>query len=101
VLSVGDGRPAGIRYVAGAVGTTAVSIGQDMGIGGLYFVHAYNASNGAQGWWLLGCRYGTVTTISSNNGTGLTVNFSLVSSVRLRVATASGSLGNVVCWGFA
>ena len=53
----------------------------------LVFVHGYNTSGGAQGWWLLA---GT-TVISSNDTTGTTPIFSFVGST-LNMRTTTGTL---------
>jgi len=74
-----------------SVSTTAVDLAVATTVGGLYFVTGYNNSGGAQGSFLLLVRGSAVTTVSSDNNTGLTVTFS-VSSGKLRAATASGTL---------
>jgi hypothetical protein len=73
------------------VSTTAVDIAIATSVGAIYFVSGYNNSGGAQGTWLLMVRGSNVTTVSSDNNTGLTVTFS-VSSGKLQAATASGTL---------
>jgi len=101
VLSDGNGTPRGTYVlITGLIGTTAVDISQNIGTGGLHFVSGYNASNGAQGWWLIGTRVNNIQTIASSNNTGLTVTFGQSSSVRLNIRTSSGSLDNVFCWTF-
>lgn len=91
-LSMGN---ASLRYLAldmGTVSTTAVDIGPNEGIGGLHFVTAYNLSGGAQGWWLIATRTGSVTIVASSNGTGLTITFGQSGSTRLNMTTSSGSV---------
>lgn len=73
------------------VSTTAVDIAIATSVGAIYFVSGYNASGGAQGTWLLMVRGTNITTVSSDNNTGLTVTFSM-SSGKLQAATASGTL---------
>jgi len=73
------------------VSTTATDIAIATSVGGLYFVTGYNTSGGAQGTWLLMMRGSNVTTISSDNNTGLTVTYS-VSAGKLQAATASGTI---------
>ena len=73
------------------VSTTATDIAIATSVGGLYFVTGYNTSGGAQGTWLLMARGTNVTTISSDNNTGLTVTYS-ISSGKLQAATASGTI---------
>jgi hypothetical protein len=73
------------------VSTTATDIAIATSVGGLYFVTGYNTSGGAQGTWLLMARGTNVTTISSDNNTGLTVTYS-VSAGKLQAATASGTI---------
>jgi hypothetical protein len=91
VLSDGDGNPSIGRIQIASVSTTAVIVSPQSGFGGLVFISMYNTTGGAQGWWLVAFANGTVTVVSSSNGTGLTVNFSL-SSNSLRMATTSGTL---------
>jgi hypothetical protein len=98
-LSLGNGS---LRYLSldtGAISTSAVEISPSVGIGGMHFVTAYNTSGGAQGWWLIATRVNSVTIIASSNSTGLTINFSQASSVRLTMATTSGTVaGNCHSW---
>ena len=98
-LSMGNGS---LRYLSldmGVVSTTTVDIGPNEGIGGLHFVTAYNLSGGAQGWWLIATRTGSVTIVASSNGTGLTITFGQSGSTRLNMTTSSGSVaGNAQHW---
>jgi hypothetical protein len=97
VLSDGAGNPVNARYVAGNVSTSTVDIApSNTATGGLHFVSGYNTGDGSQGWWLIATRVNSVTTIASSNGTGLTVNFSQTSSVRLNATTTSGTI-NITC----
>ena len=73
------------------VSTTATDIAIATSVGSLYFVTGYNTSGGAQGTWLLMARGANVTTISSDNNTGLTVTYSM-SAGKLQAATASGTI---------
>lgn len=77
------------------ISTTVTNITAASGLGGLAFVQAYNTANGAQYVGLLMWRYGHVVTISENNNTGLTLNFS-VSTNTLRLATSSGTVSGSV-----
>lgn len=91
-LSMGNGS---LRYLAldmGIVSTTTVDIGPNEGIGGLHFVTAYNLSGGAQGWWLIATRTGSVTIVASSNNTGLTITFGQSGATRLNMTTSSGSV---------
>jgi hypothetical protein len=91
VLSNGDGDVRYANLELGDVSTAAVDIGAAVGVAGLYFISGFNAAGGAQGWFLIGYRSGSITTISSANGTGLTVNFSEAGN-KLRIATSSGTI---------
>jgi len=91
VLSDGDGNPNIGRLQIASVSTTATAVSPQSGIGGLAFITMYNTSGGAQGWWQVAWASGSVTVISSSNGTGLTVSFTL-SSNSLRMQTTSGTL---------
>jgi hypothetical protein len=96
VLSDGDGNPRIIVSQAAGltVSTSNVAIGAGTiagAVGKLYFVTGYNGSSGAQGWWLIGSYYGSLTVISSNNNTGLTVNFTKTGD-QLYMNTSSGTV---------
>jgi len=76
-----------------AIGTSFTTIFTTQGATALVFVNAANDAGGAQGWWLLGVM-GTgalVTTIASQNSTGLTVSFQL-SGNNLQAKTAAGAM---------
>jgi len=107
VLSDGDSNPvSGRRMIDITVGTSVVALTPHMGVytvAQLAFVTAYNLATGAQGWFLVACDAASVglTVISSNNGTGLTVNFSRVNSgtvAQIGMATTSGSVLASVHW---
>jgi len=95
IISDGDGTPRKNFLNVGNVTTSAVRIGANNGIGGLYFITAFNTTGGAQGWWLVAVRDVSVTTISSANGTGLTVTFSQSGGNNLFMQTSSGTLSVV------
>jgi hypothetical protein len=60
-------------------------------VGGLTFVNAWNTTTGGNGWWLVGwSQSGTATVISSYNGTGLTIAFT-VSTSNLQMAATGAS----------
>jgi len=73
------------------VSTSVVALARGYDTGGLFFISGYNTSGGGQGWWLVAARGGTVTTIASDNATGLTVAFTAPGSV-LSMNTTSGTL---------
>ena len=94
VLSDGDGY---IRYAAYGVSITTAStrLAATCGVGTMVWFSGYNTSNGAQGWWLVAATNSTgVTTISSNNGTGLTVTFTQ-SSGSIFASTSSGTIAGL------
>lgn len=93
-------QSAGINQASGGflsgyflpVSTVAVQLGVPNLIGGMAFINGYNASGGAQGWWLVAWHAsGVATTIASQNNTGLTVAFT-VSGGALKMATTAGTL---------
>ena len=73
------------------VSTSVVALARAFDTGGLFFISGYNTSGGSQGWSLVAARGGTVTTIASDNATGLTVAFTTPGSV-LSMNTTSGTL---------
>ena len=75
-----------------SISTAPIFVAVTIGTGGLCFVNGFNVSNGNQGWWLVAWSNSTsVTTIASNNMTGLTVAFTIVSN-QLKMNTTSGTL---------
>jgi hypothetical protein len=73
------------------VSTTPVALSRVTGTSGLFFVMGYNASGGAQGWYLVASTgSGTPTVISSGGTPGLTLTFTM-SGGQLNAQTASGT----------
>ena len=80
--------------------TTWTDITAAAGANGLAFVDIFNTSGGNQGNFLVSWRGfpANATVISSDNGTGLTINFQ-VSSGKLQMQTTSGTVsGAVYVW---
>ena len=80
--------------------TTWTDITAAAGANGLAFVDIYNTSAGTQGNFLVSWRGypANATVISSNNGTGLTINFQVVSG-KLQMQTTSGTVsGGAYVW---
>ncbi len=77
------------------VSTSVVALARAHDTGGLFFISGYNTVGGSQCWFLVAARGNTVTTIASDNSTGLTVSFTAPSSI-LSMNTTSGTL-NVSC----
>jgi hypothetical protein len=74
------------------VTTSLTNIGTGTaGIGSMYFLAYYNNSNGSQGVSVLIVRSGSVTVVSENNNTGLTITYS-PNANQLRATVSSGSI---------